>query len=72
MHIIGHVLPEMVAARNHPKRLLVENVAGFEVAYSHSESLPLLMVASSVFRWEGLKHARFSREHSSPPRIRSA
>lgn len=32
MHIIGTVLPEMVATQTHPRYLLIENVAGFEVS----------------------------------------
>lgn len=31
MHLVENVLPNMVSAQTHPRYLLVENVAGFEV-----------------------------------------
>jgi len=31
IHIIENVLPQMVADNTHPRRMLIENVAGFEV-----------------------------------------
>lgn len=31
LHLINIVLPDLVARQKHPSRLLVENVAGFEV-----------------------------------------
>lgn len=31
LHLIQHVLPDLVSAGQHPSRLLIENVGGFEV-----------------------------------------
>jgi tRNA (cytosine38-C5)-methyltransferase len=43
IHLIDHVLPDMAAQDSHPRYMLIENVAGFQVGLFHSVHYPMLM-----------------------------
>lgn len=45
LYLIGTVLPDLIARNKHPSRLLVENVAGFEVRLHH----PLSFFLKRIF-----------------------
>jgi len=44
LHLIDHVLPDMATQGSHPRYMLIENVAGFQVGQFHSMECPIQQV----------------------------
>ncbi|KZT68455.1 S-adenosyl-L-methionine-dependent methyltransferase [Daedalea quercina L-15889] len=51
IHIIENVLPQMVSSNTHPRRMLIENVAGFETSSTRQR----LLVAFSTYGYNVLE-----------------
>ncbi|KAF9530378.1 S-adenosyl-L-methionine-dependent methyltransferase [Crepidotus variabilis] len=55
LHLIQNVLPELALSDDHPQRLLVENVAGFEACIAFSSTRQILVSALQSTGYETLE-----------------